>query len=180
MGTKARDSRPGPGIEAWWVGWGVAGRRRVGERCCSRRARCARSARSGEPATPRSHRPHCAGSAALKHLNSGSYRWVCPANPPSTMRVPISEPSSPSCTPSAPPRLNGGHFGHFACAAGGTKCYIGVLGTSCGTHARLARRRVAGGQGALAGRGCLDRGRHALRGPGARAPPSRDTRSTTL
>eukprot|EP01046_Picozoa_sp_COSAG06_P010479 COSAG06_NODE_573_length_14086_cov_30.835633_6_plen_190_part_00 len=83
------------------------------------------TARSGEPATPRSHRPRCAGSATLKHLNSGSYRWVCPASPPSPMRVPNPEPSSPSCTPPAPPRrLFGGHFGHFACAAGGTKCYI--------------------------------------------------------
>eukprot|EP01043_Picozoa_sp_COSAG02_P011772 COSAG02_NODE_439_length_22308_cov_18.013508_18_plen_260_part_00 len=91
-----------------------------------------RSARSGEPATPRSHRPRCAGSAALKHLNSGIYRWVCPAGRPSPMRVPDPEPSSPSLTPFAsPPRLFGGHFGNFACAAGGTKCYIGVLGTSC-------------------------------------------------
>ena len=95
-----------------------------------RRARCARSARSGEPATPRSHRPRCAGSATLKHLNSGSYRWVCPASPPSPMRVPIPEPSSPSLTPFAPPRLFGGHFDDFPCAAGGTKCYIGALGTS--------------------------------------------------
>eukprot|EP01043_Picozoa_sp_COSAG02_P098607 COSAG02_NODE_34748_length_478_cov_25.343008_1_plen_112_part_10 len=56
------------------------------------------------------------------------------------MRVPIPEPSSPSLTPFAPPRLFGGHFDDFACAAGGTKCYIGALGTSCCTpYACVAR-----------------------------------------
>jgi hypothetical protein len=58
VGTKARDSRPGPGIEAWWVGWGVAGRRRVGERWLGRRvvsgrlARVVGGARNGFPFLP--------------------------------------------------------------------------------------------------------------------------------
>jgi hypothetical protein len=32
----------------------------------------------------------------------------------------ITEPSSPSLTPFAPPRLFGGHFDDFACQADGT------------------------------------------------------------
>ena len=83
-----------------------------------------------EPATLRCHRPRCVGSAALGHLNRRRYRWVCPATPPSPMRVPNPEPSSPSLTPLAPPRLFGAHFDDFACQADGTRFDIGVLGTS--------------------------------------------------
>ena len=90
-----------------------------------------------EPATLRSHRPHCAGSATLKHSNSANYRWVCSATPPSLMRVPNLEPSSPSLTPFAPPVLFGGHFDDFACQPNGIRFDIGVLGTSC-RHGRGA------------------------------------------
>ena len=82
MGTRAQGSRQGPGVEAWWVGWGVAGCRR----CCERvwrlvepteapRRRSLRSLGSErKPATLRSHRPRRAGSATLKHTNQRRYR----------------------------------------------------------------------------------------------------------
>ena len=45
--------------------------------------------------------------------------------------------------PLAPRRVFGGHFGHFACAAGGTTSYIGILGTDV-RGARLAIARTRG------------------------------------
>ena len=54
-GTGAQGSRQGPGVEAWWVGWGVAGWRQGGERWLGRRAvsgrlaRAAGGARNGFP-----------------------------------------------------------------------------------------------------------------------------------
>ena len=46
--------------------------------------------------------------------------------------------------PLAPRRVFGGHFGHFACVAGGAPSDIGALGTSCRAARRATRAPGAG------------------------------------